>query len=1721
MKKGKLMGKVFGKAMVLVLIALVIGGLPAANNELAVSAAGSHLTYTVYATREGSVGGTTANGHVIVSHDHFVALPSTKVLCSNGGHEYEVKVTYNGKSVIAPVWDVGPWNTKDNYWDPPSQREMWQDLPQGKPEAQAAYQDGYNGGFDETNYLVKVSTGSDEFSVGDRVQPTVNGLKVRSTAGGAEIGSLLTSDKGTVIGGPQKAILNGLYYRWWNITWDKGLSGWSAQKRYVSNPAGIDLADGTFWDDLGMTDNDWVTVEFLWTTAEDTTPPAVDAFSVIPSSVTSGNAFTISYTVSDTGGSGLGWIQLWRKYETASWEQVGSTTLSGVGNGPHSGSFSDTPLTVGTYWYGIHVGDDAGNWVTETDSGFSPIEVEVIQANNPPQLSSGYVNPSSGTPSTNFYYYVTYFDPDGDSPSVRQVYIDGTAYAMSLYSGSASNGVYRYGPKNLSAGGTHYYFFYFEDGKGGWDRLPSGVDMYLGPTVTGPNNPPNTPSNPSPANHATGVSINSGLSWSGGDPNAGDTVTYDVYFGTSATPQLVSNDQSGNTYDPGTLSYNTKYYWKVAATDNHGASTTGLLWDFTTTPADQVVTFPDPNLEAAIREAIGKPTGDIYQSDLEMLTGLGAEGRSISNLTGLEYCVNLNNLGLYDNQIDDISPLSNLAKLERLSLGTNEIASIEAISGLTSLRDLELDTNQITDIQPLADVTGLVRLSLGYNQIADIQPISNLTNLQALNLISNQITSIESLASLTNLEELGLGFNQISNVQPVSNLINLRYLHLGPNQVQDIQPLANLTNLRDLSLGSNYITDIQPLADLINLEVLFLVNNQITDIQPLAGLTNLAELYVGFNQISDVSPLVANLGLSEGDTVNLQANPLSTDSLSIYIPQLEARGVTVYYDAPSTKTWYVDDDLADYPAADFTEIQDAVDAASPGDTIVVYPGTYTENVDVNKDHLTVRSEGGAEATIVQAANANDHVFEVTADYVNISGFTVKGGNFGIYLRFCLKNMLTDNNCLGNYFGITLYSASKNTLADNTCSDNYEAGIYLGSSSENTLENNTCSGHDKSGIILDFSSKNTLLNNTCSGHTYYGIYLYSSSENTLKNNTCFENYHVGIYLINSSNTNTIQNNTSTGNKWGIFFYLSSNNIIYLNNFIGNADNVYFGDSANTWNSPEEITHTYNGNTYTSYLGNYWSDYEDRYPGAGEIDSTGIWDTPYSIDSNADNYPLVEPFESYIGAPVADLEVYAYEDEFSRSWTRDSVTDLPICNSVIIYDISNEGSEVATNIQVSIEVDGNTFTQYTIPTLSEGATYIAGFTLSINYDSSRYVEITASTAGSFDTYGFLVDATLPRAAGYMTWQEEIGPLVKLFITPADSVIEDISSGFSDWKEIRNWLRNNYEYTKDSEAYGVQEYFQLPRETMEIGQGDCEDFAILMVSLLRAKGWNTDEAYVVAGYMPIWLGGYSHAWVLLKENSNWLSIDPRGTIVDDRLLASYNPVAAFNDNYFGRPIEVRSYSPIDIIVTDPDGLIASKQLNEIPSAWYSEIDLNEDGELVDKVVILDRKSGDYCITVIPEPGAAPGDTYTLEVSANGVAITLADDVQISDIPSEGYIVRSTETEIMQIIPAMIDFDPDTLNLESRGKFVTVYIELPPGYDVSQIDISSITLNGTVSALVKPTEIGDYDKDTVPDLMVKFDGAAVQDALTVGEEVEVTITGEVAGIGFEGSDIIRVINN
>ncbi len=156
-------------------------------------------TMRVWATREGLVGARTANGHVIEPLDRFVALPSRRVLNALDGMDYTVTIHYRGRTTTVPVWDLGPWNIRDNYWDP--SRELFADLPRWMPQAQAAFFGSHN-------------QGRDQFG------------------------------------------------------------------RFITIPTALDIADGTFWEDLGMTMNDWVEATFNWVDAP--SPPWVAPVTVVP-----------------------------------------------------------------------------------------------------------------------------------------------------------------------------------------------------------------------------------------------------------------------------------------------------------------------------------------------------------------------------------------------------------------------------------------------------------------------------------------------------------------------------------------------------------------------------------------------------------------------------------------------------------------------------------------------------------------------------------------------------------------------------------------------------------------------------------------------------------------------------------------------------------------------------------------------------------------------------------------------------------------------------------------------------------------------------------------------------------------------------------------------------------------------------------------------------------------------------------------------------------------------------------------------------------------------------------------------------------------------------------------------------------------------------------------------------------------------------------------------
>ena len=204
---------------------------------------------------------------------------------------------------------------------------------------------------------------------------------------------------------------------------------------------------------------------------------------------------------------------------------------------------------------------------------------------------------------------------------------------------------------------------------------------------------------------------------------------------------------------------------------------------------------------------------------------------------------------------------------------------------------------------------------------------------------------------------------------------------------------------------------------------------------------------------------------------------------------------------------------------DFPSIQEAVNAAEPGDTVYVYNGLYMENIYIDKE-ISVRSiSGKPEINIVTAKNPHDHVFHVIANNVTISGFSINGANdtqkAGIYLENTQGVMISNNNLSSNRLGIYLESSTTNMLNLNDVSEN-EVGIFLNASKDNWIINNRVKMNRLKGIFLETSDGNRLKENLLHFNTEYGLMLANSSKNLIYDNYFQNSENVGYEGINLEN-----------------------------------------------------------------------------------------------------------------------------------------------------------------------------------------------------------------------------------------------------------------------------------------------------------------------------------------------------------------------------------------------------------------------------------------------------------------------------------------------------------------------------------------------------------------------------------------------------------------------------
>ena len=238
----------------------------------------------------------------------------------------------------------------------------------------------------------------------------------------------------------------------------------------------------------------------------------------------------------------------------------------------------------------------------------------------------------------------------------------------------------------------------------------------------------------------------------------------------------------------------------------------------------------------------------------------------------------------------------------------------------------------------------------------------------------------------------------------------------------------------------------------------------------------------------------------------------------------------------------------------YTSIQEAIDAASPEDTVYVFPGVYYETVVVNKTLILIGEEKNT--TIIDSSNSGFYAVLIQSPDVTLSGFTIQNSTVGVYVA-------------GNK------SVSNTTIKNNVITNNKD-GIYLGNVSTVVIFGNMITANDGNGIRLYGSIDNNIYENTISGHQSYGIVLWDSSYNNIISRNIITDNKNGVGLRRWSDNNVVsENNVSQNRNSGIALGYSFYNNLTGNNITDNSNGISISDASENFISANYIAYNHRG------------------------------------------------------------------------------------------------------------------------------------------------------------------------------------------------------------------------------------------------------------------------------------------------------------------------------------------------------------------------------------------------------------------------------------------------------------------------------------------------------------------------------------------------------------------
>ena len=476
------------------------------------------------------------------------------------------------------------------------------------------------------------------------------------------------------------------------------------------------------------------------------------------------------------------------------------------------------------------------------------------------------------------------------------------------------------------------------------------------------------------------------------------------------------------------------------------------------------------------------------------------------------------------------------------------------------------------------------------------------------------------------------------------------------------------------------------------------------------------------------SEFVNERWVGEGLAVTTQLE----DSSGLYHPHVtwtDERTRNIYYSTRESRTWTVDDD----GPADFSIIQEAINAASPGDTIYVKAGTYYGMVNINKT-VSLVGENRENAIIEGAIMVVGVIFGEQGGNIVINGFTIRSDGIHLLpgatgLTITIQNniiinspaegifadvgpgataIIQNNVIVNNYYGIVLSGSSNHTISGNIVANNSFVGLFLQGTSYNTLRNNHMIENKYNfavigGFIHDIDPSNTIngkpiyylinRNNmvvdsaTFPNVGYFGFInstnivvqdlrveglLLASTNNSLITRNYITNSFYGIHLEGSSN-NFMTGNNVTNNYIGISVRGSPNNHIFRNHIINNnCYGVWLSSSDNTYVSENNVTNNGSGIHFE------WASYNTISGNNLVNNECGVW-----FDKSSNNVIYHNSFVDntrQVGDIVWDLELpelpsintwdNGYEGNYWSDYNGTDVDGNGIGDIPYVIDVDNQ-------------------------------------------------------------------------------------------------------------------------------------------------------------------------------------------------------------------------------------------------------------------------------------------------------------------------------------------------------------------------------------------------------------------------------------------------------------------